>query len=52
MVSTLDDIERFDQPTRVGPEFWQEPFMEGISRSDALIWFIGFLFLFTHVPSW
>ncbi|KAG0745098.1 hypothetical protein G6F57_004246 [Rhizopus arrhizus] len=34
-----------------GPEFWQEPFIETISRSDALIWFIGFLFLFTHVPS-
>ncbi|KAG0786687.1 hypothetical protein G6F57_002733 [Rhizopus arrhizus] len=40
-----------------GPEFWQSPLKiswlptQDMSRSHALIWCIGVLFLLTHVPS-
>lgn len=47
-----------DNKSYQGPEFWQSPLKiswlptQDMSRSHALIWCIGVLFLLTHVPSW
>ncbi|KAG1450034.1 hypothetical protein G6F56_008466 [Rhizopus delemar] len=39
-----------------GPEFWQTTYkfssLPELSLADGLIWCVGLLFLFTHVPSW